>query len=295
MYEYVYGVILAVISVCIGVHLWRKQNSLRRLSGLSDSEKNELLDSLAEPFGYRYVPKGDVFGSRLDAWQKQFGYGTIYDRAASYFNMVLETLPVYFDYDGKTWLIQIWKGQYGICTGCEVGIYHADGMIAKADWETTVFHAAAEEEMLRISTELRREGQLIAFRRETHWWLTTFDVGTFSKPDQLALKIGIQFTDVEMKEAFYRGLLEQGVDRNDILARFYAVYFFGPDGAKPCSWWKRMQSVLAQWMNRINCKLFNFFTRYCCCSRDRILYLYFYLPFACRHVLCFRHGQGKRR
>ena len=39
--------------------------------------------------------------------------------AYQYVGMVFETLPVYFDYAGKTWLIQIWKGQYGICTECE--------------------------------------------------------------------------------------------------------------------------------------------------------------------------------
>ena len=188
MYEYIYGTILVVISIGIGIHLWRKRSSLRRLAGMSDCEKNELLDTLAKPFGYRYVPEWDVFSSRVDAWQKQFGYGVIYDRAASYFNMVLETLPVYFDYDGKTWLIQIWKGQYGICTGC------------------------------------------------------------FSAPNDTV-----------------------------VLSR-----------------WKRLQSALAQWMNRFNCKLFNFVTRSCTDSRDRILYLYFYFPFACRHILRFRRVPGKR-
>ena len=179
MYEYIYGTILAVISVCIGIHLWRKRSSLLRLNRMSDSVKNELLDSLAESFGYRYVPEWDVFGSRVDAWQKQFGYGTVYDRAASYFNMVLETLPVYFDYAEKTWLIQIWKGQYGICTGREVGVYHADRIVSEKEREVMIFHAVDKKEMLPMSTELRREGKLIAFLRERHWWLTTFDVGRF--------------------------------------------------------------------------------------------------------------------
>lgn len=295
MYEYIYGAILAVISICIGIHLWRKRNSLRRLHAMSDREKNELLDSLAEPFGYRYVPEWDTFSSRVDAWQKQFGYGAIYDRAASYFHMVLETLPVYFNYDGKTWLIQIWKGQYGICTGCEVGIYHADRIVAKENRATTIFHVVDEEEMLLISTELRREGQLIAFRRETHWWLTTFDVGTFSEPEQLSLKIAIHFFNPEMQAAFYMGLLEQGVDWNDIFTRFYTVYFYISEGVAEPSRWKRVQSALAQWLNRFNCKLFCFVTRFCVSSRDRILYLYFYLPFVYRHVLCFRRAPGKRR
>lgn len=295
MYEYICGMMFAVISICVSIHVWRKWNSLHRLAGMSDGKKDELMDSLAEPFGYRYVPEWDVFSSRVDAWQKQFGYGAIYDRAASYFNMVLETLPVYFDYDGKTWLIQIWKGQYGICTGCEVGIYHADRIVTKVNRATTIFHAADEEEMLPISTELRREGRLIAFRRETHWWLTTFDAGTFSKPEQLSLKIAIRFTDPEMQEAFYKGLLEQGVNWNDIYTRFCTVYFYAPNGTVTRSRWERAQSALAQWMNRINCKLFKFVARLCTSSRDRILYLYFYFPFVCRHVLHFRHVPGKRR
>ena len=158
-----------------------------------------------------------------------------------------------------------------------------------------IFHAVDEEEMLLMSTELRREERLIAFRRETHWWLTTFDVGNFSKPEQLSLKIDIQFKDMEMQDAFYRGLLEQGVDWNDIYTRCCTVYFSALDGTVTRSRWKRMQSALAQWMNRINCTLFNYVTRFCSNSRDRMLYLYFYFPFVCRHVLCFRHAPGKRR
>lgn len=295
MYEYIYGMIIAVIGVCVCIHVWRKRNSLRRIAGMSGDEKNELLDTLAEPFGYRYMPKWDVFASRVDAWQRQFGYGAIYDRAASYLNMVLETLPIYFDYHGKTWMIQIWKGQYGICTGCEVGVYCADRIVAEKEREFTIFHAVGEGEMLLMSTELRRDGKLIAFLREKHWWLTTFDVGTFSNPEQLSLRVAIRFPDTEMQDAFYRGLLEQGIDWNDTFTRCCTVYFYDPHGAIALSLWKRVQFTLAQWMNRFNCKLFNFVTRSCTGSRDRILYLYFYLPFVCRHVLCLRHTSGKRR
>lgn len=295
MYDYIYGIILAVIGVCVAIYLWRKTNSLRRLNGMSDIEKNELMDTLAEPLGYQYMPEWDVFGSRLDAWQMQFGYGAVYDRAASYFNMVLETLPIYFDYNGKTWLIQIWKGQYDICTGCEVGIYRADRIVSEKEREETIFRVADETEMLSMSTELRREGTLVAFRRERHWWLTTFDVGMFSQPEQLSIKLSIRFPDPEMQDAFYRGLLEQGVDWDDIYTRFRTVYFYYPDSTVMYSRWKRLQSALAQRMNRFNCKLFIFVTQFCDNSRDRILYLYFYFPFACRHILRFRRVPGKRR
>jgi Domain of unknown function (DUF4474) len=25
---------------------------------------------------------------------------------------------------GKTWMIELWKGQYGLMTGCEIGVYN---------------------------------------------------------------------------------------------------------------------------------------------------------------------------
>ena len=43
------------------------------------------------------------------------------------FQMVFDALPVYFDYQKKTWLIEFWKGQYGINTGAEIGIYTGSG------------------------------------------------------------------------------------------------------------------------------------------------------------------------
>ena len=67
-----------------------------------------------------------------DAWQKAFGYLDAYNRAAPYLSMVFDSYPIYFDYEGRTWLVQIWKGQYGICTGCEIGLYYTDGIVKNA-------------------------------------------------------------------------------------------------------------------------------------------------------------------
>lgn len=72
-----------------------------------------------------------MISSRTDAWQKAFGYLDAYNRAAPYLSMVFDSYPIYFDYEGRTWLVQIWKGQYGICTGCEIGLYYADGIVKR--------------------------------------------------------------------------------------------------------------------------------------------------------------------
>ena len=39
--------------------------------------------------------------------------------------MIIDAYPVYFDYQDKTWMIEFWRGQYGINTGAEIGVYHA--------------------------------------------------------------------------------------------------------------------------------------------------------------------------
>mgnify|MGYP000621142798 CR=1 FL=1 len=51
----------------------------------------------------------------------------------------------YFDYQGKTWLLEFWKGQYGINTGAEIGIYRADTLLSPAQRPYTLFHTVPDE------------------------------------------------------------------------------------------------------------------------------------------------------
>lgn len=292
---YLLGILVVLLCLFALIHWWRKRKILRRLACMPAYEKYELLDSLAEPFGYKYNPDWDIFSSRMDAWQRQFGYGTIYDKASPFFNMVLDTIPVYFDYQGKTWLIQVWKGQYGICSGCEVGLYYADHIITEKERKKTIFHAVEEPDRMVLSAEFWRKGRRLASLSKRHWWLTAFAVGTFSKPSNLSLDVSIQFPDLGMKEAFYKALLASGVHRRDTFSHYRTVYFHFPDCLPKPALWKRIHGCVVQCKNRLNCKLFCFVTR-CCHSRgDRILYLYFYLPFVCRHLLCLKHFRKKRK
>ena len=64
------------------------------------------------------------------------------------FQMVFDSLPVYFNYRGRTWLIEFWKGQYGINAGGEIGIYHCDRLLSESEYRNAHFKAAGEEEML---------------------------------------------------------------------------------------------------------------------------------------------------
>lgn len=74
--------------------------------------------------GFDYDSKKDAFYSTKDAWQKNFGYCHLYDVLAPEFRMIIDTEPIRFNYNNKNWLIAFWKGQYGIVTGAEIGIYN---------------------------------------------------------------------------------------------------------------------------------------------------------------------------
>ena len=97
-------VILLVLLIAAVIITVKREKSKRKIRRMCDAEKIQLLNELAEPFGFCYVPCEDVFTSGEDAWQRKQGYEALYDRAAVGAGMVFDALPIYFDYAGETWL-----------------------------------------------------------------------------------------------------------------------------------------------------------------------------------------------
>lgn len=114
--DYRYLIIPAVIVLLIiifGIFFhFKKKAVIKKVNALSPREKETLLDALAKPVGYMYDPHQDIFTAGLDAPQKIFGYTTFYDLSTPYFNMIFDYETIYFNYDARTWLIELWKGQW---------------------------------------------------------------------------------------------------------------------------------------------------------------------------------------
>ena len=140
-------VILLVLLIAAVIITVKREKSKRKIRRMCAAEKIQLLNELAEPFGFCYVPCEDVFTSREDAWQRKQGYEALYDRAAVGAGMVFDALPIYFDYAGETWLIEFWKGQYGINTGGEVGVYHAGKVVPERYYRIAHFEAVEDQDM----------------------------------------------------------------------------------------------------------------------------------------------------
>lgn len=174
--------------------------------------------------GFLYDPDQDIIYSRLDAAQRLLGYGFGYDVAAPGMNTILDCETIFFDYDGKHWVIYLWKGQYGLESGCEVGVYTRpigssglgydllDATVGQRPGDPVPSHnlfydCASDDDMLVLSTVLHRDGAVLFTRGpERHWWLTGFKWGVLSDPRQLTVDVSITLKDDAMRDAFLGGI-----------------------------------------------------------------------------------------
>ncbi len=274
----------------------RKSHAICKVRRLSISEKLERLNQIIAPFGFEYYLSQDIFTSRTDAWQKDYGYGRIYDRYAPFFHIIFDCEPVYFDYEGATWLLEFWKGQYGITTGAEIGIYKADGIVPRERRRSTLFQAAPSDRLPVFSFTLLRNNLPVCRRCQTHWWLTAFLPGVCSEPEMLTMKISITFPTETMCNAFLKGLIHTGYDCADIYVSGSSVFFTfsAPHDAHP-DFWQRCHRHFVQYKNRFLIWIFYKCTRPFCHTLDRLLLLYEYLPFLFRHLLKVRRMGRKWR
>lgn len=275
--------------ICMLLCRLRRKKIIRRILCMNKCQKCSLLEELSEPFGYVFHCCCGFFSSTIDAWQKAAGYTWFYDYMAPRFQMVFDALPVYFDYRDKTWLIEFWKGQYGINTGAEIGIYHADRLLSEAEYQTALFHAVDEHEMLTCSLQLQEtDGQYVQLS-EKHWWLTAFVPGIFSRPADLCLKASLHFPSGKMLEAFRCGLCKAGYPAEDITVQGLCLSFsFLRPLPEDYGLLTRFHRRLSQCLNRVYCRLFIWVTKPFVCVEDRILFLYYYLPFAFRRLMRLR-------
>ena len=158
-------------------------------------------------FGFAYDSKKDLFYSTKNAWQKRFGYCHLYDVSAPLFQMIIDTEPITFYYNNKNWLITFWKGQYGITTGAEIGIYATKQQKVN---KRTLYLPVADNEMLDMNFILKEKNKEIARVAAKHWWLAIFKIGMFSKPKDLSMDISINFPTREMLTSFLKSFEKKG-------------------------------------------------------------------------------------
>ena len=137
----------------------------------------------------------------LNCWMRDFGFCVPYDIIASsmpvFFNY--RTRRFMFDYNGMEYMIQIWKGNYLITNGGEVGIYCRD-----ASKSGTYYDCANDEQLLNMSMQILHGDEVLVDEGPMmHWWVNGFNMGDrMYLPESLTMKFSIEMTDEEMLNAF---------------------------------------------------------------------------------------------
>ena len=289
-------IFLALFLILLIWAIWRREMCKSKIRHMGREEKQKLLSDLTAPFGFLYEPGQDIFVSRRNAWQRKEGYEALFDNLAPNFNMIMDVFPVYFDYRDKTWLIEFWKGQYGINTGAEVGVYHANRLIPKNQRKWVHYNAVSDEEMPLIGICLEKRGQKLFTLKKYHWWLAAFRMGMFSPPKELFMYVKITFSDIAAAEAFEQGLKEAGCLRWQYRVRGRRVMVTLDRSCGTLlksNKFAALHRSLVQCINRFYCRLYQIATHPFKRTEDRMLFLYEQLPWCFQHMLRL-HSFGRK-
>ena len=184
--------------------------------------------------GYKYSIKDHVFYTAEDSWQRNFGFTEVYDKAAAFGTMTYNTIRVRFNYGGEDWMIQFWKGQYGLMfIGAEIGVYTRPEGVSGS----TFYNCADDEHKLWMTMDFYRQKtgnknkytHLFTRSRSKTWWCTGFIPGTLglgllNVPDEngtarLKVDTRIEFKDKTMAKAFIESLSKiDYIENNSALA-----------------------------------------------------------------------------
>lgn len=178
---------------------------------------NDELDKAIEVAGYAYDSKQDIFYSNLNAWQRKVGYCRLYDEVSAPLGMIMDCEEIHFEFCGQKWMIGLWKGQYDMVTGGEIGVYHeaVDLKFLRGVLKGTFYQSVSDSQLLPMSFTLRKNFKKLFTREERHWWLTGFKLGEFSEPAELTMDISITLENAEMRDAFVGGLWNAGYSLNE--------------------------------------------------------------------------------
>lgn len=223
-----------------------------------------LLDAAIKTAGYSYDSKQDIFFSSLDAWQRSMGYCRLYDESAAPFGMIIDCEPIQFEYKDKRWLIEFWKGQYDLTTGCEIGVYSTDkpDINIPGVFKGPFYYSVNNEELLKISYYLQKGKKILFTRKDKHWWLTGFMLGEFSQPSELIMHLSITLKDREMVTAFVNALIGVGYNRRElsIYGNTVMLKFKTPKTKQPYTRTKETDDII-QRKNKLLCDAYQEVTK----------------------------------
>ncbi len=247
---------VGLIAMLAGIRMMKDVNNF--VLGIISSPHP--IDKGIEMAGYEYDAEQDIFVCNMNPWQRNMGYSRLYDEAMAPFGMIVDCEPIYFEYNNKIWLVELWKGQYDLNTGCEIGVYTVDKPLLNIPevYKYMFYNCASDEERLTMSFTLKKNGKILFSRDEKHWWLAGFKLGEYSEPSELTMNVNITFKNNVMRDAFISGLIDAGYSGNEYVVNgnTLGLTFDKPHTPQPITRIEETDKII-QKKNKILCDRYN--------------------------------------
>lgn len=277
--------ITGLIIFCYRRH--KKIQSIRKwLAESTPAEREEYINKALGESGFLYDGRQDIFYASKNPWQKKYGYSRIYDEAAALTGMIIDCEPIYFDYDGRRFMLELWKGQYGMSLGGEIGLYQAmreDG---------SFYHGVEEADYIGMHMELYVGGRHLLGRKERHWWLTGFVVGESSSPQNMKMAVSLTFLNRLMCQCFVDGLKRAGYRAGEyqVQGERVRLWFDMPHTHQPSTRGPVMDGMRLAWF-RLLCRLFQWYTRQYRTTAEKLIFLQTKAPWLFTIAIHMAKGQ----
>ena len=151
-----------------------------------------------------------------DNWLMQHPSLLVFGSDSPPIQLVYGTVRVKFQYDDQNWLIQMWKGRYGlVMLGGEIGVLKKPA-VPLSKYYTPVLPSEELTMSMKVYQHnfLRNETKYLFTRQtETTWWYNGFMPGSFyeyNNKKEIIMVGAITFPDQEMLRAFEASFAEIG-------------------------------------------------------------------------------------
>jgi CYTH domain-containing protein len=186
--------------------------------GFLENFFNGLFDAFWSTFSFldfmAYPRSGLVYNDKT-AFQSAFGYNRVYDMFAFMANVYADTIRCKFSYDGRDWMVQLWKGAYAgfLCTGGEIGVYSKPASRMVEHYDSV---QESPGDWLGMEMTIYNRGELLFTRPfDQYWWCTGYQVGYLhgfykSPRTDCVMRTRLQFKNAEMAALFADELALKG-------------------------------------------------------------------------------------
>ena len=151
--------------------------------------------------GFNYNLAELMVYATIDGWMREFGFCIMYDLAANSMPLLWHyvTRRFEFEYDGLEWMIQIWKGNYLITNGGEVGVYNRT-----PDKWGSFYNCATDDQLMEMTLQIYHGDDLLVNQEpQYHWWINGFKMcDRMYIPNSLTMHFTIEMPNEEMLNAF---------------------------------------------------------------------------------------------